>query len=341
MINYPQVDFKKIDQQLNKILSQFLNETKKIDNRLLPLAVGFVKACQGGKRIRGMLVKLGYELAGGSGQDINQVAAAVEILHTALLIHDDVIDQSLLRRGQPTLYQAFGGDHYGLSQAISLGDIGLYLAIKIIAEANFSSERKIITLQYLSRVIIQTGWGQILDVELPHLGKKVLKKDVKLLESLKTASYSVSGPLILGAILAGAEERLLGYLGKFGENLGIAFQIQDDILGVFGQEEQIGKSNTSDIEEGKNTLLIADALEKANSQQKDILGKFYGKGNQGSQGLEIVRQVFTDTGAVDFAHSQALQYASLAKKIIPKITQDKVMRKLLEEMTDYLVERSK
>lgn len=283
-----------INDQLDQILSEFLNQVKKEKPKLIPFALGLINSCKGGKRIRGILVKLGYELAiihlGGEKNalhlrgEILRVGAALEILHAAILIHDDVIDQSATRRDQPTLYKALrpedgrvGGDHYGISQAISIGDIGLYLPIKIISESKFDNDLKIKALSYLSQIIIDTGWGQILDVEFPKKEDRSID-DAKFININKTAKYTISGPLQLGAILGGADKKLIKELGEFGESLGIAFQIRDDILD--------GELDVSTLDEG-------------------------------------------------------IEYTAKAKKMIAQITDDVKMKKLLEDLADYLVERTK
>lgn len=270
--DYFKVTAKSIDQELKAVLTKFLSETKKTNPKLTPFAQELINSCKGGKRLRGMLVKLGFELNGGKGKEILQIGAALEILHNGLLIHDDIMDQSPLRRGQPSVYKVFGGNHYGISQAINLGDIALYLPIKIISDSNFSDEFKLKVISNLSQTIINTGWGQVMDLEV--------KRDIEFINLYKTAKYTVVAPLQVGAILAGATLDKLAKLDKFGEKLGIAFQIQDDIL------------------DG-------------------------------------------DVGSVDKMHSLALKYVFEAKKMIPKITSEPRMRKLLEEMADYLVTRSK
>ncbi|MBI2020587.1 polyprenyl synthetase family protein [Candidatus Daviesbacteria bacterium] len=303
--SYLELNAKKINLELDLILQDFLNEVKKTNIKLVPFALGLINSCKGGKRIRGVLVKLGYELTGNGlhlrgeakmssgphlGGDILKIAAAFEILHTAFLIHDDIMDQSPIRRGQPSLYKALGGGHYGISQAITVGDIGLALPVKIIAQSNFLGEYKIKALEYFSQMIINTGWGQIMDVELVRgKGKgesldfardKRGKGEMEFVQLYKTAKYTIAGPMQIGAILAGAEDEKLGVLGMFGENLGIAFQIQDDIL-------------DGEIKE------------------------------------------------VDQAKLKALEYTSKAKKIISQITDELQTRKLLEEMCQYLVQRDK
>jgi len=261
---YLQENAQKIEQELDHILSQFLVETKKISPKLLPLIEEFTNSCQGGKRIRGVLVNLGYELARGKGREIVSIGAALEILHTAILAHDDIVDKNPTRRGKASLYT-----RVGIDQAINLGDLGFFLAIKIISESNFPEIAKNEALQLFSKVMIDTAAGQILDLE---------KDDPLIVARLKTAQYTISGPLILGSLLGGADEQLIRTLREFGENLGIAFQIKDDIL---------------------------------------------------------------DGEAVDYSISDALKYANQASRFIPKITSDPKTRKLLKEMVEYMVERTR
>lgn len=284
--DYLKESAQEIEIELDRTLSQFLKETKKTNIKLLPFAKGLVNSCKGGKRIRGVLCNLGYEIASAKfkvqsekrNKNIIQVGAAFEILHSSLLIHDDIIDQSPERRGQPSLYMALGGKHYGISQAISLGDIGLYLPIKIISKTKFSDEIKIRVLNYFSQMLINTGWGQIMDVKMSPVDSSSKDKDINFINLYKTAKYTIAGPLQIGAILAGADNNLIKNLGEFGENAGIAFQIHDDTL------------------DG-------------------------------------------ESGVIELA--QAAAYVSEAKKIIPKITKKREMAIMLEEMTKYLVERTK
>src|SRR5579884_2564972 len=258
-----------IEQELDFYFKVWRKNARKINPTLLSLVDASITAAEGGKRIRGMLVKLGYELSGaGYSKEIIKVAAAYEIFQTAILAHDDVIDKSPLRRGQPTIFNALGGDHYALSQAICLGDIGFFQAFEMISNTNFPDELKTAALSSFSRTMTETALGQMLDIEIP--AKKLPRKeeDALVIFQLKTARYTISGPLLLGAILGGADQKIRENIKKFGDYLGIAYQIHDDILGVFGTEKEIGKSVTSDIEEGKQTLLITKALEKASLGEK-------------------------------------------------------------------------
>lgn len=247
------------DREVEKILKGQLYEAKKIDEKLVPLFRTFIKSCQGGKRIRAALIKLGFEIAGGKSKEITTIGAAYEILHTAVLAHDDIIDQDTLRREKPSLYQALGGNHYGVSQAISLADFGFFLSFKIFANTKAAS--------IFSEIMLDTAFGQMLDV----LGDHSLA-----MMKLKTARYTIAGPFMIGAVLGGADQKLIRALEHFGENLGIAYQIRDDIL----DSEAGGINNPA-------------------------------------------------------------EYINKAMKMIPEITKDRKMSKLLDQMAEYLVRRTK
>ena len=305
---YLEIATKEIEENIQKYLADWEKEVKKSNPKLTPFVQSLINSTKGGKRIRGSLVKLGYELtqsvipdligdpynidsrfrsprgeAGGNdkgGNDIFKIGAAFEILHAALLIHDDIMDQSPTRRGQPSVYKALGGNHYGISQAINIGDLGLYLPIKIIADSYFPAKYKLKALSYFSQMVINTGLGQILDVERLQGGNHLTEGDIEFININKTAKYTIAGPLQIGAILAGGEQELVEILGEFGENLGIAFQIQDDIL---DREVQ----------------------------------------------------------SVDQSKTKALEYMLEAKKVIPDISKHNKMSILLNQLAEYLIERNK
>lgn len=301
----------------------------------------FIGSLKRGKYLRGVLVKLGYELTKApKNGSILQAAAAYETLHSSLLAHDDIIDRSILRRGRKSLYQSLGGNHYGISQAICLGDFGIFLAIELLNSSNFHTSRKNKAIDLFNLTCINTAFGQMLDIELPRQ-KNPREKDVIGIYNLKTAKYSIIGPLLVGAILGGASESFLKNLELFGKNLGIAYQIKDDILGVFGDEKTLGKSVTSDIEEGKNTLLLTYALQNANQKQRDFIKKNYGKGKISPKNFLETRQIFTRCGALEYAENKALAYTTNAKKIIPAITKNRLNQLLLNGLSDFLINRSR
>jgi len=330
-------------EEINLQLKNLLNDWSRrndIHPRIKKLTKLYVSSVMGGKCIRGTLVKLGYELSGAPKNfEILKVAAAYEILHASLLVHDDVIDKSVVRRGKPTIHKTLGNDHYAMSQGICLGDLGFFIATKFLAESKFTKMPQAISL--FSEIVTYTVLGQMLDIELslPKLIKK--EKDVLLIHKLKTAEYTIVGPLLLGATIGNASEKTLEAVKKFGENSGIAFQIQDDILGVFGDEKIIGKSTKSDIEEGKNTLLFTYAFDIANVKQKKLLENFYGKGKLSDKDYGIVKEIFIQTGALNYSQKKAEKYIALGKKSIPDLSNDKSIQTMFADFADFIIQRKK
>ncbi len=305
---------------------------------------------QGGKKVRAVLVRLGYELAGGDNLDaIVSLAASYEILHSFLLIHDDVIDQAPLRRGMPTLHVQFKklhqlnhlrGDaaHYGEALAITLGDIDAFLALKLLLESDIAPENKQAVLNFLVDVLIKTGFGQVLDIDLSLRAQK-LESDIITIHTLKTAQYTVVGPMLAGAIAAGADVNLQNLLKEAVLPLGIAFQIQDDILGVFGDEKVTGKSSKSDIAEGKNTLLIAYALKHASKADVDKLNQIYGKRPVSDSNLKTVQAIFKRCGSLEYSQKQLQDLLAKSLNLIERLPIDQSYRQLLTQMANLLTNR--
>lgn len=340
-----QTYLKQTSQEIEKGLNNFSNKwNKNIENyfpELLKLNKRFSESLYGGKMLRGTLVKMGYELGNGKlTKEILKPAAAFEILHTSLLVHDDIIDQSPMRRGKPSIYVCNKNKHYGISQAICLGDLGITQAIKLISESNFPVENKDRALDYFLQIISNTILGEMLDVEASQTHKRTEEQVMKI-HQMKTANYTITGPLSLGAILAGKTEKDLRKVELFGEALGIAFQIQDDLLGGFGDEKILGKPTNSDIEENKSTLLIIYALKHANKKQKHILKRYYGKKKITIKQREMIKEVFEKTGSLAYSQKQIKMLTSNAKAIIPILTKDKNKQILLTQLVDVLIERKK
>lgn len=230
------------------------------------------RACDGGKRFRPMLVIHTHnELGGTNHAAALDVAAAFELLHTAFLIHDDLIDHDLLRRGIPNLAggeadraRAAGLDdtlsrQWGEASAILAGDLLIHFAQSMLARVDVPSRARNSLLDLLDDSMFVTAAGELADVALSAgLAPADLPQVLKMIAH-KTANYSFSGPLKAGAILAGADSHVLEVLHEYGDLVGTAFQLRDDLLGVFGDESITGKSNLNDLRENKITPLIAFA----------------------------------------------------------------------------------
>jgi geranylgeranyl diphosphate synthase, type I len=339
---YRKKNKKKIEQEIINCLSRWRTEMDKKNPDLKSLTQLLFESNISGKNIRGILVCLGYELfAKQSNRDIYKIAAAYEILHSSLLIHDDVIDKSPLRRGRQTVFQQLGGEHYGISQAICLGDVGFFLATQALSETSFKDSVKVAAISQFSQIVLDTISGQMLDIHFSNKISRVTESDIIKIADLKTAQYTISGPLIIGAVLAGANKKYIKYLAQFGEKLGIAFQIKDDMLGTFGNEETVGKSVTSDIEEGKNTLLIQYAINQASKEQKKMLLKYYGKGKITANQHVMIKKIFQETGAYAYSERIMQQYVKDASVVITQLSSNKDKVLLLNSLVEFLISREK
>lgn len=306
----------------------------------------------GGKRLRGGLVKLGYEIGGGKDfNEILKISAAIEILHGAILVHDDIIDQDEVRHSRPTVHKIYEKyhsanynrgklTHYGMSMAMMVGDAGLFEANILVAESKFPDDHKIKALRYLNRYMLETVYGESLDIDLSYR-KAITEDDVSLINYLKTAKYSIIGPLCLGLILSGKDENELNSARDFGHFGGLAYQLQDDILGIFGNTEKSGKSNMSDIKEGKNTLLYIQALEMAGDADKKRLKSLWGNRDITELEADEVRKIIKNSGSVEFSRSKAVSFINEAKKNIPNITKSRNYQEVLGTLADYIINRDK
>ncbi|MEP7763704.1 polyprenyl synthetase family protein [Sanguibacter sp. 25GB23B1] len=229
-------------------------------------------ATQGGKRFRPALVLGMYELLGGRDDElVCTVAAAVELLHSAFVIHDDVIDHDDTRRGRPNVSGTFarratvaGSDDHGArnvghAAGILAGDLALTGAARMISLSTAEPHVKAELLDLLDHAIFATAAGELSDVQFSAGPGPVDLPEILTMEAHKTAVYSFELPLQAGAILAGADRRTIEWLSHFGREVGIAFQLLDDLQGVFGDARVTGKSVLTDLREGKITPIIAHA----------------------------------------------------------------------------------
>jgi geranylgeranyl pyrophosphate synthase len=297
----------------------------------------------GGKRMRAFLVYLGYLIGGGKDiESILPIALAVEVIHTFLLIHDDIIDKSDTRRGKMTVhkrYEKVFGAHYGMSQAIVLGDIAGFEALKLVNSSGFSDRQKIECQKKLYDVILETAYGEALDVLYSYKGAKIA--DIMAVSDLKTAKYSFVGPLSIGIALGKHSKKQLVAVEKFGQLVGTVFQLQDDYLGVFGNEKVLGKSTLSDMREGKNTLIIHKAKQLATPKGLAEINKIWGNPKSGGRELKKIRDIVRKCGALAWCEDENKRLMVVAKKEIGKITRELKLQQILSQVADYVVSRER
>ncbi len=269
----------------------------------------FAAVNRGGKNIRGTLVALGYKLAGGEDVAASRpLGLAVELFQTAILVHDDIIDHADMRRGLPTVPAQFRARYKGTPQAadvgnsigICAGDVGFYLANALLCSRYATAPQFPDVMSYFSQMALNTMYGEVLDVVLPFEARQGLAQgprqdSVMEIYRLKTAWYSVAGPLCLGMLLAGASQGRVRPMEELAIDLGIAFQIKDDLMGIFSEEIDLGKP-MSDIAEYKQTLLYAYVHDKRPEFSPE-LEEHYGRSPLAAQDVAAVRALFTQSGA--------------------------------------------
>jgi geranylgeranyl diphosphate synthase type I len=339
------------DQQLFTFLEQKKKEAEEINTEAAELVEEIIRFSKnGGRRVRPAFMYSGYVASGGRAHDaILYTTLAVELLHVFALIHDDIIDNSDLRRGEPTAHKAFEKLHskkklkgsrfdYGLSTAILAGDLALSFAEEIMTSAPFPQERVRRARYFFDQMKSQVIYGEYLDV-LGSYKKSLTEDEVLQVLDYKTAKYTVERPLHIGAMLAGADYKVLETFTAYAIPFGQAFQIQDDLVGTFGSKEAIGKPNDSDIKEGKKTLLLAKALENSNKKQRSFINKVVGYKKASEEDVERVRRIMKQTGAYDYCVKLSLKLLEQARNALENTKLPKDGVDYLLAATEYLEKR--
>lgn len=338
-----QIFLKEFEPYSRRYFEHKFKSVKKFSPKIVHLYQRLADFSSGGKRLRAFLTYLGYKVGDGKNiQKILSISLGVELIHSFLLIHDDVIDNSEIRRSKPTIhkiYSKISGEHYGISQAIVLGDIACFEALDLINSSEFESGVKVAAIGNFLKVLRETGYGEALDVEYSH-GRAKLDQ-VWQVADLKTARYSFVGPLSMGAIVGNVSDEQFSALEKFAVVCGTAFQLKDDLLGVFGEEKILGKPVISDLREGKNTILIYKSREMARLKERKILDRIWGKRDASFADLNLVRRIIKNSGAYEWCEKEQLKLVNKAKGEIAKITDKSDLRELFFEIADFVINREK
>lgn len=274
-------------------------------------------ALRGGKRMRAALVAVGFEAcstaaapsppsavsAGARSWSVCEPAMmAVELLQTYLLIHDDWMDDDDVRRGGPSVHvllrKTLGGRALGDAAAVLAGDLASGYAQEALLETELSAARVLRASRAFARIQVEVVTGQLAEMRAsarPGVFGSSGPPSVETIHALKTASYTVTGPLLLGAALAGADAARAAELERFGRPLGIAFQLRDDVLGVFGDPSATGKPIWNDIRRGKRTALIAEL--RGDARAEKLLARAFGEPDAREADLEAVVRAMEDSGA--------------------------------------------
>lgn len=292
----------------------------------------------GGKRIRPFLVIQSCRAVGGCMDSVLPAAAAVELIHNFTLIHDDIMDQDNFRRGAPTVHVL-----WGLPTAILAGDLlfsKAFEALFICAFHDDISFRSVVEAgRRLASAVSTIAEGQALDMFLSgRLREKLISEEDYFEMIYKKTAALIKVSCEIGGLLGKAEPKELDALSRYGEHIGIAFQMKDDILSIMGDERVLGKPVGSDLREGKCTLILIHALRNASDNQREIIMNVYGKQNISREEVSMVIDVLRDLGSIDYVEGIARRRAALAKECIEALEFGEA-KDLLLDLADFIVAR--
>lgn len=355
MINKFKEYYLKTKEKLDKKIGEYNEKLEKENNSILKENFSlFTNLNKDGKLVRGTLVNLGYYILKDDSDYSLDLSLAYEVFQTGILVHDDIIDNDDTRRGKTTIhhasfqkYQKYAKKeevkHFGESIAICMGDYGLYEANRIISEEYTDDPNLGKVLSNFNNTVLTTIKGELMDVVLPFQGKNNLiskeniEKTIMEIYRLKTAHYTIIGPMSVGLLLAGGNKKMIEDIERFGEKVGIAFQIQDDVLGIYS--DNLGKVKGSDIKEFKQTILYSHIIQ---TDYKDELLKYYGNEDITEKNIIKVQELFKKSGSYDYAIDTMNNLYDEALSLLESydwISEDK--KDLLKGFVNYLRERNK
>ena len=314
-----------------KIVNKSLKSKLKGNPKKLYDAAGHL-IIHGGKRLRPYMVIRSCQILGGKVSNAMLAASAVEMVHNFTLVHDDIMDNDDMRHGVPTVHKKFG-----MPVAILAGDVLFSKAFQIITESKLSANATTKLVSRLSKACVDVCEGQLLDVKMAEEKKIPTQAEYITMISKKTAAlFDVS--CAMGAICATNKSNDILNLSSFGRNLGIAFQITDDLIGVMGDPKVTKKPVGNDLREGKKSLPILMAIKLAKGKNKKIILKAFGNSKVTRNDLNKAIDVIRSLGIEENVRKQALKYADKAEKSLTKYSGS--AKTELIALLDFVVKRS-
>ncbi|XVQ13684.1 polyprenyl synthetase family protein [Spirillospora sp. CA-255316] len=315
-----------------------------ISPELAPLLAALDSLLAGGKRLRPAFCYWGWAAAGGKEprDGVVTAAASLELLQASALIHDDVMDSSDTRRGQPSVHRRFQAmateagwsgpaAPFGEGTAILLGDLCLAWSSEMYETSGVAPERIGPGRAVYDLMRTEVMCGQYLDLLEGVRGTGTAETALRVVE-FKSAKYTIERPLHLGATLAGASPEIVEALRSYGRPLGIAFQLRDDVLGVFGDPVETGKPAGDDLREGKRTVLVAQTLERADAAQAAVVERLLGDPDLDRDGVDELRAIIEGTGGLAACEAMIERYAAQAAEALAAAPISGEARIALEEL---------
>jgi len=348
------LDTNQLRDRIQQTLTEFISDHRKIMVDISPDTSVLVDSLEnlvaGGKRLRPAFAYWGYLAAGGKDcAEILRACAALEFLQACALVHDDVMDNSDTRRGAPAVHKQFETIHnqgnwlsdptrFGLGAAILIGDLALSWADELIFTSGLTSAQisRANEIYHVMRTELMAG--QYLDLLEQVRGEITVERSATVIR-FKSAKYTIERPLLMGAAIADASPEVLSALSQYGLALGEAFQLRDDILGVFGDAEITGKPIGDDLREGKQTMLIARAREIGTNEQIMLIDSALG--NQSLSELEVkkVQDALIESGVHDDIEKRIASQLNTALNAISTFSDD--VKNALTELALMATKREK
>lgn len=349
----PSLSKSMIDATLRPLFAQRTREARRINTHYQTLWHDIQTLYgAGGKRLRSYITLLAFSAYGDEPlEKILPAAAAQELLHTAMLIHDDIIDRDDTRYGTENIsgrymahYKTIIPDddsrrHYARSAALLAGDLLISEAFSLTTQSDIDAKTILAAQSLLSKTIYHASGGELLDTEAAFRGSDAA--DPLIIAEYKTASYSFVSPLLVGATLAHAPDSELALLQAFGEKLGTAYQLRDDLMGVFGNQATTGKSNDSDLREAKRTFLIEAFQTCARKTDLSKFNSLFGRQSLGSSDLSTLKNLLRNSGAVDIVESRIETYRTDSYALLDRLSIDAHHHKAFSALINLCLRRDK
>ena len=344
-----------IEAELTAFINLEISNLAQVDEELKPVAEALSDyILGGGKRIRPIFALVGYLGAGGKiDKKIVRAIASLELLQACALIHDDLIDGSDNRRGKPSIHKAFeklhlqnnrsgSASNFGAAAAILLGDLALVWSDKCIHDSGIETKAQLAVNPIHDAMRIEIMAGQYLDVLEQSLSNTSVERALKIAR-FKSGKYTIERPLHFGCALAIPSNltEILAIYSEYGLPLGEAFQMRDDLLGVFGDPSETGKPAGDDLREGKRTALIAYTYDRSNQAGVKTLDSLLGKADLNSKEIESLREVITESGAKVHVEDLIEKLSEEALDAIDRNEISKDARKMLIDLVSIVTKRSK
>ena len=350
-----------VDRLMTSSLEQIMTAVEPVGTAAHELIEPLSALAAKGKRLRPAFLMAAFAGQGGQSDSASHLAAlhvcaALELFQVAALVHDDILDNSDTRRGMPATHRRIEAKHrdlglsgdsptFGLHGAILAGDLALMASSQQLALAvsMLNSAHGADVTTHFSRMSSLCTAGQYLDIRIAaqpweDLGGQ--RSDIEAVMRSKTASYTTEGPLVLGACLAGASADVIQAWSNAAVPLGLAFQLRDDLLGTIGSSAVTGKPAGDDLKEGKRTLIVSAAWERASASQRQVLAEVLGHAGASDGAVEAAITVLNDTGAVDHAEHAIAAYYEQWRSGLEQLTIDPPHKELLASLADAAVHRA-